>query len=83
MSKERELLQNILDQHKDDRFDIGSINHGKIRRLLAQPEQEPTPLSEEEMFHHWLYLEEVSPYLNFTAGVRYAEAQHGIGVDDE
>jgi len=42
MSKERELLQNILDQHEDDRFDIGSINHGKIRRLLAQPEQEPT-----------------------------------------
>lgn len=41
MSKERELLQNILDQHEDDRFDIGSINHGKIRRLLAQPEQEP------------------------------------------
>ena len=40
MSKERELLQNILDQHEDDRFDIGSINHGKIRRLLAQPEQD-------------------------------------------
>ena len=52
-----------------------------IRPLyLAPPTREP--LSEDQMFHHWLYLEEREhTYLNFTDGVKYAEEQHGIGAE--
>ena len=67
MNKERELLQNILDQHEDDRFDIGSINHGKIRRLLAQPEPEQEPVAWRginftEAEGDWLYRDIDEPF---------------------
>lgn len=78
MSKERELLQNILDQHEDDRFDIGSINHGKIRRLLAQPEQEP--LSDDEIDILWGNEKAIGLY----SFARVIEKHHGItGADSE
>ena len=75
MSKEREFLARVVKADIADYIDIIK----EAEQLLTQPEQEP--LSEEQMFHRWLYLEEVSPYLNFTAGVRYAEEQHNIGVE--
>ena len=77
MSRERELLEELSTKDMVSYYYPNLID--RIKELLAEPEQEP--LSDEEMFHHWLYLEEVSPYLNFTAGVRYAEEQHGIGAE--
>lgn len=77
MSKELELLKKIIKNMQYLHYECNKDLRDEIQELLNQPEQDP--LSEQQVFHHWLYLEEVSPYLNFTAGVRYAEQQHGIG----
>lgn len=79
MSKERELLRRCLIADKNGTMSIGLIKD--IKELLAQPEQEPlTDASIDKA-----YFESCGNYydLVFKDGVRWAEAQHNIGVDDE
>ena len=77
MSRERELLKNILA--------TGWLNNTiycrEVEKLLAQPER--GPLSDEEIYDRCCAMDN-SYTCNFIDGVEWAEHQHGIrSFDDE
>lgn len=82
MSKERDLLERWLkiivwpDYYplRDD-----------TKELLAQPESEQSnePLSDDELPTNNPKINTDGERLAFHAGIRWAEHQHGIGVDNE
>jgi hypothetical protein len=74
MSKERELLQRIVD-FADTYLEIDMEFIPTIKELLAQPEQEQEPLSFEDLNIMWC-----GNPIDFA---RRIESIHGIGVDDE
>ena len=84
MSKERELLQSVMEESWDFLY---AGTHTEIKELLAQPEQKPEPeqkpLSDRQI--KILYGRDASDMDNqeYIWGFRDAEKAHGIGVDDE
>ena len=72
MSKERDLLRRVVNSN----WQIGTITvklHKEIEKLLAQPDQEP-------FNQDWVSYRQ---RLAFHAGIRWAKAQHKIGVSNE
>jgi hypothetical protein len=82
MSKERELLEETL-------IVLGSVHMDEcdlyfaIEELLAQSEPEQEPLSNKEISQGFMLTDLEYNYDVFKDGVRWAEEQHKIGVDDE
>ena len=78
MSRERELLQRIVDHIWEGELEIVDyIWEGElvdeIKELLAQPEQRLTPLTPK------LISLGNNCHESFVKGVKFAEAMHGIG----
>ena len=76
MSKERELLQSVMEESWDFLY---AGTHTEIKELLAQPEQKPEPeqkpLSDEAVCEILLKKE----WKGFVELVRIIEKTHGIG----
>ena len=83
MSKERELLQSVMEESWDFLY---AGTHTEIKELLAQPEQKPEP--EQKPLTPQQISEGNQSMFNatreaFIKGVRFAEKMHGIGGGDE
>ena len=79
MSKERELLQSVMEESWDFLY---AGTHTEIKELLAQPEQKPEP--EQKPLTLQQIIEGNPSMLNVTReifinGVQFAEKMHGIG----
>jgi flagellar biosynthesis/type III secretory pathway ATPase len=82
MSRERELLQRVLDGDANRHWTISSRLYKKIEAVLAEPEQKP--LTREKISYGFRINVDAINAESFWAGVEYAENMHGItGVDDE
>ena len=76
MSKERELLQSVMEESWDFLY---AGTHTEIKELLAQPEQtEQKPLSDETIADLWWnnYVGTADSVRNFARAI---EHKHGIG----
>ena len=79
MSKERELLQSVMEESWDFLY---AGTHTEIKELLAQPEQKPEP--EQKPLTPQQISEGNQSMFNvtreaFKQGVKWAERHHGIG----
>ena len=78
MSKERELLKRCLIADKNGTMSVGLIKD--IEELLAQPETEQEPLSDDEIDILWGNEKAIGLY----SFARVIEKHHGItGADSE
>ena len=73
MSRERELLQRVLDGDANRHWTISSRLYKKIEEVLDQPEQGLTPLTPK------LISLGNNCHESFIKGIRFAEKMHGIG----
>ena len=71
MSKERELLQEVLDQSYFDKDTVMADIFNRITKLLAQPETEQEPVA-------WMYERESESFIERTLSVGFEKNFDGI-----
>ena len=79
MSKERELLEQIVAWWDDDKEFIGDFVE-EIRAYLAEPDVKREQFSDDVVADSYFQVQPIlGEYLKFKAGFRIAEKMHGIG----